>query len=140
MIPAPHTTDVRSGEDADHTERRWIVDRRAFVSVLTAGIVGIASGAIAQGGPPPGGRPRWGQEAEKEFRLGRGLGPKLMTEEEWKEHQEKMRSLKGEEREQYRRETHDRMRERAKERGITIPPEPGPHGRGAGGPPGPPKR
>jgi hypothetical protein len=105
------------------------------VSVVTAGIAGIASGAAAQGGPP-----RWGQDAEKEFRLGRGMGPKLMTEEEWKEHHEKMRTLTGEERERYRRETHEKMRERAKERGIAMPAEPGPHGGGMGGPGGPPKR
>jgi hypothetical protein len=58
------------------------VDRRAFVSVVVAGIAGLASGAAAQGGQPAGERPRWGQEAEKELRLGRGMGPTLMTEEE----------------------------------------------------------
>jgi len=56
-----------------------------------------------------------------------------MTEEEWKEHQTKMRSLTGEERERYRQEIHDKMAERAKEKGITMPP--GPHGP-AGGPKG----
>jgi hypothetical protein len=111
------------------------MDRRAFVSVVMAGIVGIASGAAAQGGGPP-----WAQDAEKEFRVGRGMGPKLMTEEEWKEHHQKMRTLTGEEREKYRREMHAKMRERAKERGITMPPEPGPHGRGRGGPGGPPPK
>jgi hypothetical protein len=110
------------------------MDRRAFVSVVTAGILGMASGAAAQGGPPPGKGPRWGQQVEKEFKLGRGMGPKLMTEEEWKEHHEKMQTLKGEERDRYRKETHDKMRERAKERGIAMPPEPGPHGRGKGSP------
>jgi hypothetical protein len=51
-----------------------------------------------------------------------------MTEEEWKEHQTKMRTLKGAELEAYRQETHAKMMERAKERGITVPP--GPAGRG----------
>jgi len=51
---------------------------------------------------PPKKGPRWGQQAEKEFRLGRGLGAQLVTEEEWKEHQRKMGSLTGEERERYR--------------------------------------
>ena len=97
------------------------MDRRGFVSVVIAGMAAIASGAAAQGGPPSRGRPRWGQDAEKEFGLGRGLGPKLMTEEEWKEH-------------------HEKMRERAKERGIAMPAEPGPHGRGMGSPGAPPKR
>jgi hypothetical protein len=116
------------------------VERRVFIGVVTTGIVGIASGAVAQGGPPPGGGPRWGQEAEKEFKFGRGMGPKMMTEEEWKEHQEKMRTLKGEERDRYHREMHDKMRARAKERGIAMPSEPGPHGRGGGGPGGPPPK
>ena len=56
-----------------------------------------------------------------------------MTEEEWKEHQEKMRTLSGEERERYRRETHEKMRDRAKERGVAMPGEPG-RGGGPGGP------
>ena len=99
---------------------------------MTTGIAGLASGAAAQGGPPSGGRPRWGQEAEKEFRLGRGLGPKLMTEEQWKEHHAKMQTLTGKERERYRRETHEKMRERAKERGLAMPTEPGPQGRRSG--------
>jgi hypothetical protein len=60
------------------------------------------------------------------------MGAKLMTEEEWKEHQQKMRTLTGEERERYRRETHEKMLERAKERGIAMPAAPGPYGRGAG--------
>ena len=114
--------------------------RRAFMSVVTIGIAGLARGVAAQGSPPPGRGPRWGQEAEKEFGLGRGLGPKLMTEEEWKEHHSKMQTLKGEERERYRRETHDKMRERAKERGVAMPAEPGPGGRPGGGPGGPPKQ
>jgi hypothetical protein len=115
------------------------MDRRAFVTAMIAGIVGAAGGAAAQGGPPSGAGPRWSENAEKEFRLGRGMGPKLMTEEEWKEHHTKMRTLTGEERERYRRETHEKMRERAKERGIAMPAEPGPHGRRGGGPGGPPK-
>jgi hypothetical protein len=40
------------------------VDRRAFVTAVIAGIVGIAS-AAAQGDPPSGAGPRWGQEAVK---------------------------------------------------------------------------
>jgi hypothetical protein len=95
--------------------------RRVFVGVLATGIMSLASRALAQG-PPPGRGPRWAEQAEKDFRLGRGMGPKLMTEDEWKAHQEKMRTLKGEERERYRREVHEKMMERAKERGITPPP------------------
>ena len=102
------------------------MERRAFASLVIAGIAGLASGAAAQGGPSPGGRPRWGQDAEKELRLGAGMGPKLMTEEEWKEHQAKMRTLKGAELDAYRREVHEKMVTRAKERGIEMGPGRGP--------------
>ncbi len=101
------------------------MDRRVFLATVVGIIATAASGALAQGGPPPQGqRPRWGQQAEKEFRIGRGLAPRLMTEEEWKEHQKKMRSMTPAEREQYRREVHQKMLERAKEQGIAVPPEP----------------
>jgi hypothetical protein len=43
-----------------------------------------------------------------------------------------MRSLSPEEREKYRVEWHKKMVERAKERGITMPETPGPHGMGQG--------
>lgn len=116
------------------------MNRRAFVTLMTAVTIGIATNAAAQGGPPAGAGPRWGRDVENEFRVGRGMGSKLMTEDEWKEHHQKMRSLSGEELERYRRETHERMRERAKERGIAMPPEPGPRGGRGSGPGGPPKR
>lgn len=69
-------------------------------------------------------------------------GSELMTEQEREEHRSKMRTAKtAEEREQFRIEQHERMKERAKERGMTLPDEPpvrgggmGPGGRmGAGG-------
>jgi len=56
-----------------------------------------------------------------------------MTEEERKEHQRKMRSLTGEERERYRQEVHDKMVKRPKDKGMTMPAAP--HGP-AGGPKG----
>jgi hypothetical protein len=73
----------------------------------------------------------WGPRAEKEFHLGPGMGPKLMTEEEWKEHQEKMRTLTPAERDAYRVEMHKKMVARAKDRGVDMPmPGLGPKGRG----------
>ena len=96
------------------------MERRAFATVFAVGVLATATGALAQGTTsprPPDQRPRWGAQAEKEFRLGRGLAPQLMTEDEWKEHQEKMRSMSPEEREKYRQETHQKMQERAKEKG-----------------------
>jgi hypothetical protein len=95
------------------------MNRRAFASLVISGILGLSTRAAAQKGAP-GGPPRWGQDVEKEFRVGPGLGPRLMTEEEWKEHQEKLRTLKGAELDAYRRETHQKMLARAKERGIEI--------------------
>lgn len=74
--------------------------------------------------------------AEKEFSLGPGMARKLMTEEEWKEHQAKMRTLSGAERDAYRREVHEKMVARAKERGIEMPATPGPGPRPGRGPSG----
>lgn len=66
----------------------------------------------------------WDRQAEQTFGLGRGLGRQLMTQAEWREHQQKMRTMTAQEREQYRLETHARMQERAKERGIMLPDTP----------------
>jgi hypothetical protein len=82
--------------------------------------------AQAQKGPP------WGQQAEESFRLGPGMGPRLMTEQEWQEHRQKMQSMTPEERQKYREEWHKKMVERARERGITMPETPGPKGPGKG--------
>ncbi len=58
-------------------------------------------------------------------------GYQMMTPQERDEHRAKMRAAKtNEEREQIRREQHDQMVARAKERGLKIPDEPP---RGAGG-------
>jgi len=63
-------------------------------------------------------------------------GWQLMTEQERAEHRAKMRSFKTEkEREQYRREHHMKMQERAKQQGVTLPDVPEPRGKGMGGGP-----
>ena len=105
--------------------------RRDFLTAFASIILAVTTSARAQGpgpgaGPGPKGGPRWSQDAEKTFGMGRGLGSKLMTEEEWKEHQAKMRTMTGEERQKYRAEVHAKMLERAKEKGIAIPPGPAP--------------
>jgi len=52
-------------------------------------------------------------------------GSQLMTAKERNEYRSRMRSAKtAQEREQIRAEHHERMRVRAKERGVTIPDEP----------------
>lgn len=66
-------------------------------------------------------------------------GRQLMTEQERNAYRERMRNAKSAaERERIRRENHDRMQARARERGVTLPDEPpadrGPGmGRGMGG-------
>jgi hypothetical protein len=83
--------------------------------------------------------PRWDERAEQTFGPGRAVGRKLMTQEEWVEHRQKMQSLNPNERERYRAEWHTKMVERARERGITLPETPGPSrgpGRGWGMGPG----
>jgi hypothetical protein len=106
-----------------------MLNRRAFIALLGGSVVAAATRASAQGPPPGKGGGGWAAGAEKEFGIGAGMGPKLMTEAEWKEHQAKMRTLTGAERDAYRRETHAKMAERAKERGIEMRPMPGPGGR-----------
>lgn len=109
------------------------MNRRTFMAVFGTSVLALAGSAAAQNAPPRKGG-GWGANAEKEFRLGAGMGPKLMTENEWKEHQAKMRTLKGPERDAYRREMHDKMVARAKEQGIDMPAMAGPGPRPGRGP------
>ena len=66
-------------------------------------------------------------------------GSQLMTEQERTEYRSKIRAAKTvEEREQIRKEHHERMKARAAERGMTLPDEPPPMGgMGPGMGPGP---
>lgn len=60
-------------------------------------------------------------------------GSQMMTEQEREEYRAKMRAAKtAEEQEQIRREHHERMKERAKERGVVLPDEPPERGGGMG--------
>lgn len=61
------------------------------------------------------------------------FGSQLMTEKERAEYRERMRAAKTpEDREKLRKEHHERMVARAKERGVTIPDEPPSRGGGMG--------
>jgi len=61
-------------------------------------------------------------------------GWQLMTQQEREQHRMKMQSMETrEEREAYRKEQHEMMEQRAKERGITLPDDPRERGRGMGG-------
>lgn len=87
--------------------------------------------------------PRSGTEprgpADRAQPAGQARGNELMNEQERAEHRERMRETEdAESREEYRRETHERMEERARERDMTLPDSPmdrgGPGGgRGMGG-------
>lgn len=56
-----------------------------------------------------------------------------MTAQERNEYANRMRLLRTEEeREQFRKEHHEQMKERAKARGLTLPDDPPAQGRGAG--------
>jgi len=57
-------------------------------------------------------------------------GRELMTEQERQEERRKMRSMNKEDRDQYRAEKHEQMKERANEQGKVIPDEPGERGKG----------
>jgi predicted Holliday junction resolvase-like endonuclease len=60
-------------------------------------------------------------------------GSQLMTQQERAEYRAKMRTAKtAEEQEQIRKEHHERMKERAAERGVTLTEEPPAGGRGMG--------
>jgi hypothetical protein len=65
-------------------------------------------------------------------------GSQLMTEQERNEYRQRMRNVKtNEERETLRLEHHNRMKERARERGVSLPdqpPEKPYRGQGSGGP------
>lgn len=60
-------------------------------------------------------------------------GSQLMSKQERAEHRAKMRAAKSaEEREQVRKEHHERMKERANAQGLTLPDEPPARGGGMG--------
>src|SRR3989344_5573541 len=60
-------------------------------------------------------------------------GSQLMTQQERNEYSNRMRAAKTEqEREQIRKEHHEQMKIRAKEKGVTLPDEPPARGRGMG--------
>lgn len=60
-------------------------------------------------------------------------GSQLMTPEERSEYRNQLRAAKSaKEREQIRKEHHERMRERAKEQGVMLPDEPPERGMGRG--------
>jgi len=73
---------------------------------------------------------RTAQQAQKQDQM---YGSELMTQQERVEYRSRMRAAKtAEEREQVRLEHHERMKERAKQRGVTLPDEAPARGGGMG--------
>jgi hypothetical protein len=70
------------------------------------------------------------QQVQKQEQI---YGSQLMTQQERVEYRARMRAAKtAEEREQVRLEHHERMKERAKQRGVTLPDAPPARGGGMG--------
>jgi hypothetical protein len=87
---------------------------------MSTGIAAAQEQPAAQGG--------WEQQAEESFYLPQGTGGRLMNQEEWQQHRQKMQSMNAQERDRYRQEWHKRMMQRAHECGVGMPEMPGGHG------------
>ena len=101
--------------------------KRHLVSLMT-GLL-LAGAAIGASTPPALAADKTQASGQEQV-----YGHELMTEQERAEHRRHMRSLKTEqEREKFRQEHHKKMQARAKERGVTLPEQPLPRGKGMGG-------
>lgn len=95
------------------------LDRRSLLA--GAGVLALGLGALALGPMPAA-----AQQGEQIY------GSQLMTERERLEYRERMRNARTqEERDRIRSEHHMMVQERAKQRGVELPPEP-PENRGGG--------
>jgi hypothetical protein len=106
---------------------------RKFSYALALAVLMPAMGFTAQAADQAQTRDQARPQArdQTQFRDQDIYGYQMMTPQERDEHRAKLRAAKtNEEREQIRREQHDQMVTRAKERGLQIPDEPP---RGAGG-------
>lgn len=115
--------------------------KQALIATVAAGILSLVAGvapATDQERVRENVREKVRTEVKEQERV---YGSQLMTKKERAEYLARMRAAKTEqEREQLRKEHHERMKERARERGITLPDEPpvpgggmGPAGMGAPG-------
>ncbi|MCP1335761.1 hypothetical protein [Futiania mangrovi] len=95
------------------------LDRRSLVAGAAALAIGLGALALTP-------MPAAAQQGDQIY------GSQLMTEQERMEYRERMRNARTqEERERIRSEHHMMVQERAKQRGVELPPEP-PAGRGGG--------
>lgn len=115
--------------------------KQALIVTVAAGILSLVAGvapATDQERVRENVRGKVRTEAKEQERV---YGSQLMTRKERVEYRARMRAAKTEqEREQLRKEHHERMKEKAMERGVTLPDEPpvpgggmGPAGLGAPG-------
>ncbi len=98
--------------------------RTLMMSALAGALVLVSGFALAtdQERTPP--------QAQSQEQV---YGSQLMTQQDRVEYRSKMRAAKtAEEREQIRLEHHERMKERAKQRGVTLADEPPARGGGMG--------
>lgn len=110
--------------------------RHLLVYGLTAGLsFGIAGAVFAQGQTGDRMQGQMGERMQEQMRDQQIYGSEMMTPEERQEYRDRMRNAtSAEEREQVRAEHHERMAERAQERGVDLPPAP--PGQGPGMAPG----
>ena len=99
--------------------------------LMTSGI--FAAGLLATSGLAALAQAQPAQDRTQLRDEQRIYGSQLMSREERLDYQRRMRELKtAEEREQFRKEHHESMQARAKERGLKLPDEPPARGMGAG--------
>jgi hypothetical protein len=97
-------------------------------SLFAASAACLVAGALAQ--TPPSGTLQNQSRVQSQEPI---YGSELMTEQERNEYRGRMAAAKTEqEREQLRLEQHARMKERARQRGVTLPDDPRAQGRGQG--------
>jgi len=103
-----------------------MMKRPLMVSALATAL-SLSTGFALASDPTPTQEKAQAQKQEQIY------GSQLMTQQERNEHRTKMRAAKtAEEREQFRKEHHEAMKERAKARGVTLPDEPPARGGGMG--------
>jgi hypothetical protein len=110
------------------------MNRDLWIALIIAGAFSVSAG-IALAAEQERTMEQVESQAKEQEQI---YGSQMMTDEERAEYRAKMRAAKtAEEREQIRKEHHERMKARAEERGLKLPDEPPMKGGGMGPGPGP---
>jgi len=109
-----------------------IIRRLAATLLIAAALTWLFYSAPAKAESQFAAQNGWEQQAERELFLPQGMAGQLMTQEEWQKHQQQMQDMTDEQREQYRQQSHKKMMQRAKDRGLNMPQVPPGHGTGGG--------